>query len=48
MSETKKDCRQQLKYMLDNQVLYLKKISINEFMDRVNKLKKQIKTGIEQ
>lgn len=43
MSETKNECKLQLKYMLNNKENYLKNISINEFKNRLNKLKKQIK-----
>lgn len=48
MSETKKDCQLQLKYMKDNKDLYIQNIGSIEYLYRISKLKKQIKTGISQ
>lgn len=48
MSETKQDCQKMLNYMKENNALYIQNIGINEFLNRIKKLKKQIKTGISQ
>jgi uncharacterized small protein (DUF1192 family) len=45
MSETKKECKEQLKYLKDNKIAFLKNISITEYNKRIAQLREYIYKG---